>query len=660
MAFDPTEKGAYYHDDVSHVARLASLVGRRLAFPVEIMPGEGFAELLFRAISENGHQNPFIVLKLIGISPQVSVPTPYAIAGKILDCELVADVLGLGSSCSVTPLLCNLSDSAGTKVCFFGRDVRKKTFFEPYRKVSPRSLRLSNYQKAIWSVQGINFDPATGEQLLTRCPVCDSVLSFGDTYGVEQCANCFQSDGVVTDFRDHSGELIDVCDVEALNLAVELVNPEVPVGEINWRLIHDDLRQFGPGQLFELISNLAFYKNHLIHSMGRRQSAAKRMGSPHANDLAEAARAVIDWPNGFAAYAETMRDLQTQKLQRSPSRSAIHPSHPVSLASRMLERDLNKMVLTVATSARDEAALKALRSAAETADSGTSSGHLAQAFRNSYRSNVLLTAVRAAKQRNSVVSHLDVNFLLISSSVLLRRFCRRTRLPLCFIGDLISTNLLEKIDPAIDHFLGRSSEAPGVGLEARLDAVASTGRLPWVSIPLYIAISALTPRDVNPWPTVYSAILDGELKVWPHPNPRVGPTHYSVTDFNKLRIILSRAQSTLIGELPAGRDAVQSVLGLTEEKVSLLQRLKILQEDLTLSDLWTFREQYISFEEVLTRLTMTSNSSNMSVVIAQLMERNTPSIGSHRNGRGVIFWPREDVESLNGVPLAPRAVSTVF
>ncbi|MGO7786633.1 hypothetical protein ACC703_03980 [Rhizobium ruizarguesonis] len=660
MAFDPTENGAYYHDDVSHVARLASLVGFRLAFPVEIMPGEGFADLLFRAISENGHQNPYIVLKLIGISPQLRIPTPYAVAGKNLDCELVADVLGLRSSCSLTPLLCKPSDSAGTKVCFFGRDVRKKNFFEPYRKVSPRSLRQSNYQKAIWSVQGINFDPATGEQLLTRCPVCDSVLSFGDTYGVDQCANCFQSDGVVTDLREHSGELIDVCDVEALNLAVELVNPEVPIGEIDWRLIHNDLRQFGPGQLFELISNLAFYKNHLIRSMGRKQSAAKRMGLPHANDLAEAARAVIDWPNGFAAYAETMRELQTQKLQRSPSRSRNHPSHPVSLASRMLERDLNKMVLTVATSARGEASLNTLRSAAGTADSGACSGHLAQAFRNNYRSNVLVTAVRAVKQRNSVVSPLDVNFLLISSSVLLRRFCRRTCLPLCFIGDLISTNLLEKIDPAIDHLLGRSSEPPDVGIEARLDAVASKGRLPWVSMPLYMAISALTSTGVNPWPAVYSAILIGELKVWRHPNPRVGPTHYCVADFNKLRMILSRAKSTLIGELPAGRDAVRSVLGLTEEKLGPLQRQKILQEDLTLSDLWTFREQYISFEEVLRRLTMTRNSAAMSVVIDQLLERKTPSIGSYRNGRGVTFWPRKEVESLNGVPLAPRAVSTVF
>ncbi|TAW65982.1 hypothetical protein ELI15_17115 [Rhizobium ruizarguesonis] len=655
MTLDPTEKGAYYHEDVSHVARLASLAGRRLSFPVEVMSGEGFPELLFRAASENGYQTSNFVLQLLGMK-KVFNPTPAAMAGRPLDCKLVADILGLPSYESATSLLHEYTDSAGTTVNFFGRNVRKANFFEHHRRVSPRFLRQSNYQKAIWSIQGITFDPTTREQLLSTCPVCGSFFSFRDTFGVEQCATCYQRDGVVTDLREHSCALIDVEDGEALDLAVELVNPEVSVSDIEWRLFHEDLRRFGPGHLFELISSLAYYKNQLTHDRGRRAAPVERLRLPHAHDLAEAARAVIGWPSGFEAYAEKMRALQLQRLQRSPIRSAADPGHPVSLASRILEKDLRTMVSTIATSARGEVAFKAILGSAATADRRSTVADLAQAFGSSYRSNAKIAALRTEKERGTGVTPSAVNFLVVSSSVKFRRFSRRTRLPLCFISDLINSNLLEEIDPVCEDFLGRRSAPPGIGIEARLETVASKGQIPWSAMPLYVAVSALTRTDLNPWPTVLSAILNFELRVWRHPKT-TAPTHYLVADFHKLRSLLSEAVTPSIGHLPVGEDSVRYVLGLTREGAAWLKRQKILKDDLTLSDLWAFHDLHISSEEITTRLGMTGCQSDLSSIISQLRERNISCIGSYGGRWNVAFWPRSHVESLSGARLAPRAIS---
>ncbi|MGO8172487.1 hypothetical protein ACC764_18485 [Rhizobium ruizarguesonis] len=657
MALDPTEKGAYHHDDVSHVARLASLVGRRLSFPVEVMPGEGLADLLFRAISENGHQSPHLVFQLLGMNALVK-PTPYSMAGRHLDSQLIADVLGLPSDKSVAPLLHEQVDSAGTRVNFFGRDVRRKNFFEHHRRVSPRSLRRSNYQKAIWSVQGISFDPKTQEKLLIRCPVCDNALPFKNTYGVEQCANCFLRDGVVTDFRDYSCDLIDVDDGEALNLAVELVNPEIPVSDIDCRLIHDDLRRFGPGQLFELISNLAYNKNFLIHDSGRTPPAA-RLGLPHAHDVAEAARAVIDWPRGFAAYSEKMREWHTHKLERSPPQSVFPPSHPVRSVSMMLEPALKRMLSTVALAGRDETALMMLSEAVVSVDESQKSRNLAEAFwhdgRIRFGKHGLESAVRTVRQIAPVTSEADLNFVMLSSSVWLRKWCRRVWLPMCFVGDLISSNLLEGVDPLPDRILERADKPRITGLEKRLEDVVLKVRAPQKAIALYVAIAALAPRNINPWPTVLSAILDRELTVWGH-GKADSFTYNRVSDFDKLRAILSRARlSTSLGQLPADRTAVKSVLGLTKLTLESVRRRKFLQDQITLSDLWSFRDLYISSTELRTRVAMLDNGLHFSTISAHLEASNIPCIGTQKKGRVVVFWLRQEVENLADISLAPRA-----
>ncbi|KKZ86588.1 hypothetical protein [Rhizobium phaseoli] len=657
MSLDPTENGAYFHSDVDHVVRLAKLIGRRLSFPVEVMPGEGVADLLFRALSLNGHTSAWLFYELIGITTWLA-PTPGALAGKALDCELLADVFGLASSQSLVPLLHESTDRAGTRVDFFGRDIRKKNFFESYRRVSPRSLRKSNYQKAIWSIQGISFDPCTGEQLLTRCPVCGNVLSFIETYGVEKCATCIRRDRVMTDFRDYPRELISVDDEEALKLATDLVNPEVSVVDIDHRLIHDELRRFGPGQLFELISNLAYFKNYCLYGSGRKQPAAGRLTLPLPQDLAEAARAIIDWPSGFALYSERLRQLYHPRQVNQSEPSKFPPTHPIRNASGMLDRDLKKMVNSVACSGRDDAALKTLSEATWDGNASQSPGGITKEIwslgRTRFGAPGIEAAVRAIQQKKLVLSSDDKSFLILASSAWLRKFCKRTMLPICFVGGVIDSNLLEAIDPRLDSLLGRPDVPPSVALETRLSLVALTDPYPRGAIPLYLAISALATRDVNPWPTVIAAILEGELRVWAH-RKAVSFTYYLIADFEKLRDLLSRAQgSVALAALPADKRAVQSVLGLTKLTVESVQRRKILNEDLTLADLWAFRELHISSTEMATRMSMAGQQSYLPAVTSYLTASGVPSIGTHKKGRVVVFWRRDEVERLDGLIMAPR------
>ncbi|WJH40568.1 hypothetical protein N7E02_08110 [Aliirhizobium terrae] len=595
--------------------------------------------MLFRATSENGHQSPYFVSQLLGMNGHIK-PTPYALAGRELDCQLIADVLGLPSGTSVSSLLHEQVDSAGTRVNFFGRDVRRKNFFEHQRRVSPRSLRRSNYQKAIWSVQGISFDPTTREKLLIRCPACDGALPFNKTYGVEQCANCFLRDGVITDFRDYSCDLINVDDNEALDIAVELVNPEVSVSDIDCRLIHDDLRRFGPGQLFELISSLAFYKNFLIHDSGRTPLAT-RLGLPHAHDLAEAARALINWPKGFAAYSEKLRAWQTQKLERCPSQSVFPPSYPVRSVVTMLEPDLQRLLKTVALAGRDETVMMTLSEAAVSVDEHQQSRNLAEAFwhdgRIRFGKHGLESAVRTVRRIAPAASAADLNFVMLSSSNWLRKWCRRVRLPVCFVGDLISSNLLEGVDPLLDRLSERAGEVRSVRLEERLEDVVLKVRAPRKAIALYVAIAALAPRDVNPWPTVLTAILDHELTVWKH-GKADSFTYFRVADFDKLGAVISRARlSTSLGRLPADRTAVMSVLGLTKSTLQSVRQRKFLQDQLTLSDLWSYRDLYLSSTELRTRMAMCDNEELLPTITASLEANTIPCVGAHKKGRIVVF-----------------------
>jgi hypothetical protein len=266
--------------------RLLSLIGQRLAVPVSPMPGEGLADLFYRAASQNGYKRLINIFHKGGFSH-------LAFAKSKPDLRAVADLLGTpnGEEDLVDLQYCRWSDE-GLWINFFGAAIPSRQL-SGWRRVSPSSLRISPHSKAMWHLNAINFDVRTHERLLDRCPVCETRLTFLVTAGVCRCHVC----GPAIDFRDYEQPRIECDDLEALDFATGLIDPENPFGKPATLSLHPAIRDENPGQIFSLCMVIAMLLERPPDATGKR-SVAWTSFTP--NSLAAGARAVLTWPDGLA------------------------------------------------------------------------------------------------------------------------------------------------------------------------------------------------------------------------------------------------------------------------------------------------------------------------------------------------------------------------
>ncbi|MBB3452814.1 hypothetical protein FHT86_001070 [Rhizobium sp. BK313] len=280
-----------------------------LALPVHPLPGEGLADLLFRAVEYNGFHAVNIVDKLMRRTGN-SIWSHFSFAKHEFDAGQVAHALGINES-YISPLIYRKNNGA---INFFGANISPSNL-SSRRRVSPLYLREHCYQKAIWSLRCFPCDPVNRETLLEECPECRSPLIFKYTAGVSTCSRCGAN---LCDFPQTKIELPDEFSFQFVQ---SLVDPDQTAREARgWRL-HEDLRSFSRGALFTLIIELAKLLD--FEQRPEWQGAdflASRHYSVSLEALVEASGALLNWPGRFFELSAI-----TEHTKKYTNKQWVHP-----------------------------------------------------------------------------------------------------------------------------------------------------------------------------------------------------------------------------------------------------------------------------------------------------------------------------------------------
>lgn len=277
--------------------RLIELQGIRAAVPVTPLPGEGLADLIFRAASLNGYRSCRDLLR----RPMKNPFSHKSSTTRIPDLPLLADILGIPGGAGDIAGLANYREPsnqiASQMSCKTGRQPRNFfgavlpiQQFVGHRRVAPQSLRASNHSKAVWHLRTLCFDPKSHEMLLDRCPGCGHQLDFRYPCGVSRCGFC----GPNIDLRDHPQRILEVEDESALRFVTALIDPE----GVFPRQIHTDLECLDRGEVFLLCAMIgATLDGRLTRSGSRKIISGAVEATPES--LSKAGRAILSWPQGI-------------------------------------------------------------------------------------------------------------------------------------------------------------------------------------------------------------------------------------------------------------------------------------------------------------------------------------------------------------------------
>ena len=269
--------------------RLIELFGTRLSIPVIPLPGEGLADLVFRAFAING-----------GAPPGWRAINHSTGAQRINLGEL-SDLLGTPNGPSNIypisyPQVFRSISPGNVHVNFFGSLLPSSMLMKP-RRVAPRSLTKALYSKALWHIRPLCFDVHSHERLLGHCPVCLCRLDFEYSGGVHRCRRC----GPGVDLREFPQVVEDFRDIEAIGFLAGLIDPENPPGKHHPKL-HASLASENTGDLFSLCVKIA----ELITIRESEVAISWKAFDIPPNNLEIAARAVLSWPDGVVEVMETI------------------------------------------------------------------------------------------------------------------------------------------------------------------------------------------------------------------------------------------------------------------------------------------------------------------------------------------------------------------
>ncbi|MBY5422343.1 hypothetical protein [Rhizobium leguminosarum] len=317
--------------------RRLRLFGRRLAIPVSPLSEEGLPDLYLRAYRRNGSEFGSTIWPILDGGRTKAYFGHRNFVDLKLDNESFADFLGTPSGAEDIAPMRYTRPSPGV-VSFFGAAVKVKSL-AAHRRVSPRFIREFGYQKAVWSILPIAFDPSNYEVLLERCPVCDAELTFGRSLGICFCHACVNPDdparGLV-DLREFPQRVVEMDNYENLDFACSLVKPSVDTkGDVTCSL-HPDLRTVGRGEVFEFIA--------LIGRLLDEAAGMKNCASITPQSLDAATDAIRKWPIGFIDVAERIREVWRRPTY-GMGRGLRHPIHGEVVAfQKFFGRNFVKLV----------------------------------------------------------------------------------------------------------------------------------------------------------------------------------------------------------------------------------------------------------------------------------------------------------------------------
>jgi transposase len=413
---------------------------------------------------------------------------------------------------------------------FFGVKVRKHYRERSIRRVSPRALSVELYHRAVWDLRPFCFDPRTRERLLDTCPVCGTKLGWKQVHAPQRCGKCFDERGFHSvDLRDYPQPLVEVEDVEALDFATGLVDPDPEVRSGVRRLLPTPWQDFPNDEIFEAVVAMTtgLRKDPSLGklALARGRTLADFEGlTPEL--LALAGRAVIGSGKGFSALAARYRadmdkrpgfygsEKELGQLGRLPSDDDLSPELRQLLKS-LIEADMAvngsfNRIMGDQTKGRDFLPLYRL------AEEFGINKHNLERIANSGR----VRTIRAADADRSPVQMSRTDLLPLvqqfgdaTSSV---GAAKRLGIPLPALEGLADRGLIVRLDGAVAGFLEGGAGYSVKSIEQLRDRIwgraKPKGSRTTVSLPY--AARSLGAEVELPWAAIVAAIAAGDVEVF--------------------------------------------------------------------------------------------------------------------------------------------------
>ena len=271
---------------------------------------ESLMGLLARTASRNGFRSLSRVVRLADVDTRYTpgLPSTHASSSGTLALLLRVDEAEVSSR--MHPEM-KVDGRRANHIDFFGTILRARYREGLVRRVSPRSLTVSAYHRAMWDLRPYSFCVESRETLLSRCPVCGTRLGWRSTHGVHRCETCEDDEGNPTvDLRDFPQPLVEVSDEEALAFVCDVIHPDPARRERARRAVATEFSGLSSAELFETVMAVACASTGESGTIGK---SLRKFGSLDGyarltpEVLARASRVVMTWPRPFCDIAQEMR-----------------------------------------------------------------------------------------------------------------------------------------------------------------------------------------------------------------------------------------------------------------------------------------------------------------------------------------------------------------
>ncbi|MBY5545994.1 hypothetical protein HFO61_03915 [Rhizobium leguminosarum] len=326
-----------YCDDADdgYFRRRYEQLGKILPVAIDLNPGEHLKDATLRALSLNGYNRTEVAIEFTNARSFRSLSAFKSLSASS-EIESLVDFLGIRRNADhLKKMLCNRETGSRALVPFFGQPI-PRSHFATARRVAPSALKLKNFQRAIWAIKWIGFDPETMEMLIDQCPSCTVRLGWETSFGVSRCDSCG------CDLRDFPQPIMGPSDGQALRFFVDTVDPETSDHDFRHRWLST-----GPAdsrvEAFELVVRIAM---ECERSERRRRGAVIDINARH---LERAARAVLEWPTGLMNLVEQLDGTceQSNALRNLYSDLSLARNVRKSLKKQLDVRDRRREILRI-------------------------------------------------------------------------------------------------------------------------------------------------------------------------------------------------------------------------------------------------------------------------------------------------------------------------
>ncbi len=503
-------------------------------------------------------------------------------------------------------------------VSFFGRNLPLHQLIG-HRRIAPGVVKAHGYQKAVWHINSLVFDPQTLELLIERCPMCDCELNFRETFGIPFCQSCKDKSNPrmpLVDLRDFPQPVAEIDDHEAAAFVTGLVDPQVSVRDLGLDRLHPELRESDPGHLFEYIAQVAKALDFSDGNCAQLKRNFSAVGPVTPLNLCRSARAFMNWPDGFVETAANLSEIwffpKTRDFYDHPLR--------VRIANKFYGDTLRKSVITRLKQASKLSLVKQ-KSTEHQEMGGHDSEPVARANMSFAVAKSMLNYAKASRAVRAESAKVGIP---VSSLVL----CYKEDAFRCPDGLLIKNN----------------AEAPSL-LSAVTDMAGHVKTMPKHVLTLRDAVTAIGTADGNPWPLVLKGIANGNLPVVTLGKKGTLLDIIYVREFRPWKEFAAAVTGfdSMEGVFLTGQD-VGFLLNCSSTQISNLVKAQLLpQGRIPAHEVWAFRRKYISPRETAARLVMNGERVRANLVGAEM---NRSLLKTVRPGVSVRF--RSDVEDFYG------------